>query len=72
MNKLALIYDFTNMSYLHVPSHSPTHLPDIFGFGWVSDATHSAPKQELAGNHEVGADEITASQFPVQLPRSAP
>ena len=42
LNKLALIYEFTNMLYLL--SHSPSHLPDILGSGWVSNVSHDVPQ----------------------------
>ena len=43
-----------NLPYL--PSHLLSHLPNILGFGWVSDALHGvpqvAPSEQLAGNVE--------------------
>ena len=48
------MYEFMNMPYL--PSHPLSHLPDILGSGWVSDASHCAPQvgpsEQLAGNVE--------------------
>ena len=41
-----------NMPYLS--SHSPSHLSDILGSGWVSDGSHSVPQvvatEQLVGN----------------------
>ena len=52
------------MNVPYLPSHSPSHLPDTLGSGWVSNASHGAPQvapsKQLAGN--IGAMQMASLQ----------
>ena len=64
------------MCYTYLLTHSPTHLPDILGSGWVSDtlagAPHVVPSEGLILETTADADDVTTGRCLVQLPRSTP
>ena len=60
------------MNILYLPSHLPTHLPDIFGSGWVHGAPREVASEGLMQETRVDVDDFTTSWFPVHPPRFVP